>query len=131
MTERELRDEIESLYAELQAERAKVEESAENVLARDRAALVEEIRERGEQVDALFQKIGSTRRQLKIRTEDVARAEDELNEARSRVSGRESLGNPLEASKSNWEPQDQAGCALAFIAVMSLGLSAAVAGWLA
>lgn len=130
MSDRELRDEIEVLYGQLKAERAKADAPLAEELAKARQALVTEVAE-----------LKVRKQRLRERLEELARLEDELetgtaaakrelSKARSEIAARQPLGNPLDESYSNWEtPAQNGGCAMGVV-LLTCGALSALGWWL-
>ncbi|MDP1830230.1 MAG: hypothetical protein Q8L48_43600 [Archangium sp.] len=127
MSDRELRDEVEALFGELKREREKTETPLEGELAAARTSLLAEVARLTEREVALRQQLEVLRAQKKDREVETRRARGELDDARAEIARREPLGNPLQASRSNWETADQPGCAIGLWVMLCVAMSAM--GW--
>lgn len=131
MGDRELRDEIEVLYGQLKAERAKADAPQDEVLARARTALKDELAELTERRKTLEARLAELQTLRRERKRETATAKSELADARSEIAEREPLGNPLAESRSNWElePDTNPGCAPAVL-LLAGGALSTLAWWL-
>lgn len=127
MSDRALRDEVEALFGELKREREKTGTPLEVELATARTSLLTEIEELTEREKALASKLEALEVMKKQRELETRVATSELDDARAEIARRQPLGNPLEASKSNWETADQPGCAIGLWVVLGVAMSAL--GW--
>ena len=126
MSDRELRDEVEALFGELKAERRKVEAPLEAELAHARTALLTEITELTARATSLRERLEVLSSTGKLHEQETNAARSQLEAARAEIARREPLGNPLEASKSNWETSEP-GCAMGLWIILCVASS--VAAW--
>jgi chromosome segregation ATPase len=126
VTDRALRDEIETLFAELKRERARLEVPEAAELAEAHARLTAEVERLTSRARALTEHREALHAQLSQRELETHRAQAELEETRAEIARAEPLGNPLTESRSNWE-QGEAGCAIGVWVFLCVGLAAA--GW--
>ncbi len=132
MTGRELRDEVERLWAELSEAKRKLgysttvsagAERLRTLRARLDAARLKR--------DALERRIAASEKSLREQKDEAGSLGDELARARRRISELEPLGNPLEREPLNWESPDAGkGCLQLVLVFAGVGLGA-VTWWLA
>lgn len=127
MSDRALRDEVEALFGALKLEREKTQTPLEAELAAGRTSLLTEVEALTAREKALSSKLEALEATKKHRELETRVARKELDDARAEIARREPLGNPLEASKSNWETADQPGCAIGVWVVLGVAMSAL--GW--
>lgn len=130
MSDRELRDQVETLYDELKKLRAELEVSEVDALAAARKQLNDEVSTLEEREVELRLRIPTLENDLQRTRVAADGAERNLRQARGAVSSREDLGNPLAESRSNWEDQSQpAGCNLGILLFATFAALALAAGW--
>lgn len=130
MSDRELRDEIEVLYGQLKAERAKADAPLAEELAKARQALVTEVAELKVRKQSLRERLEELSRLKDELETGTAAARRELSKARSEIAARQPLGNPLHESYSNWEtPAQNGGCAMGVV-LLTCGAVSALGWWL-
>ena len=127
MSDRALRDEVEALFGALKLEREKTQTPLEAELAAGRTSLLTEVEALTAREKALSSKLEALEATKKHRELETRVARKELDDARAEIARREPLGNPLEASKSNWETADQPGSAIGVWVVLGVAMSAL--GW--
>ena len=129
MSDRQLRDEVEALFAERGRERAKLVEPLVEELSLARAALTFEVAQLTERARALRAQQEALHAQLSERARETDEARAELEAARGEISLREPLGDPLRASASNWETREP-GCAIGVWVVLCVAALSSAGWWL-
>lgn len=102
MSDRELREDLERLHAELD-------------VARRESALNEEIAKLEERRDLARERIAAAARSLAEDEAELSRVRASTKDARRQIAALEPLGDPLAVSRSNWETQSAQGGCLQFV----------------
>lgn len=130
MSERALRDEIETLHAAILQERAKLAVPLDAELSQARAALQTELEALTGRLEEVSTRRDALVEQTRVRKEQTREARAQLSDARSEIGSRESLGNPLGDSRSTWEdPDSPPGCGAGLSVLLSVAALAA-AWWM-
>lgn len=132
MTDRELRDEVERLWAELSEASRKL--SYSTTVSAD-AERLRTLRARLDTArlkrDALEQQIAASEKSLREQQDEAISLGDELARTRRRISQLEPLGNPWEREPLNWERPDAGTGCLQLVLVFVGASLGAVTWWLA
>ena len=134
VTDRDLRDEIEQLSAELRVARKQLDYSQSvSGGAEQLRVLTTRLAAAKAQYASLRQQIPATEALLKDRKAEISLLKDELADARKQIASLDPLPSPFDVEPPNWAPEGSTppGCLqLLVLCFAALGLSSA-AWWLA